>query len=377
MMSILALIISLSCLSQEKREQLAILVPSEERLNLKTLEKLSDPWGLLWRPGQTINIKFLNGSTWQQEQVKKYAIEWTYYANLKFNFIEYGFAHIKIGFADDNESWSQIGKNSLQISQSNESMHFGGIEETSEPKVIKRVVLHEFGHALGFGHEHQNPLANIDWHESKVYEHYSDQFTKEEIRRNVLTKIKSSIYSDFDPQSIMMYGVQSDDTKTGEAYPSTYELSEIDKQVAEVIYPFSSTFPCIANLYIPSAYFNSVIVDHNIYRRGAKGMLIHINIETYNLLEAKCKLTAYFSFDGGQALNDYNDNYCTTDGKVAISIDLKPNYQDAIFSDVTLFMPYDELHLANGVHNLYFELQLISNNRLVHWSNPVYFTVTK
>ena len=35
-------------------------------------------------------------------------------------------------------------------------------------EVTKRSVLHETGHALGFGHEHQHPQGNIQWNSKAV-----------------------------------------------------------------------------------------------------------------------------------------------------------------------------------------------------------------
>ena len=40
-------------------------------------------------------------------------------------------------------------------------MNYGWIDADSPEEELRSVVLHEFGHALGLIHEHQNPLSGI------------------------------------------------------------------------------------------------------------------------------------------------------------------------------------------------------------------------
>ena len=42
-------------------------------------------------------------------------------------------------------------------------MNFGWLETDTPDHEYLRVVLHEFGHALGLIHEHQNPADGIEW----------------------------------------------------------------------------------------------------------------------------------------------------------------------------------------------------------------------
>ncbi|KPM39403.1 hypothetical protein AK830_g7146 [Neonectria ditissima] len=39
-----------------------------------------------WLAGRELKIGFQGGSTWQKDQVKKYAPEWCQYANIKFTY---------------------------------------------------------------------------------------------------------------------------------------------------------------------------------------------------------------------------------------------------------------------------------------------------
>ena len=56
-------------------------------------------------------------------------------------------------------------------------MNYGWLEPDTELREYQRVVRHEFGHALGMIHEHQNPAAQgqIPWDKPKVYAYYAQQ----------------------------------------------------------------------------------------------------------------------------------------------------------------------------------------------------------
>lgn len=52
-------------------------------------------------------------------------------------------------------------------------MNYGWLYPDTPDQEYSRVVLHEFGHALGAIHEHQHPEAAIPWDKPKVYEYYA------------------------------------------------------------------------------------------------------------------------------------------------------------------------------------------------------------
>ena len=66
---------------------------------------------------------------------------------------------VRIGFDKKVGSWSYVGTNCRRVLPNKPTMNLGWIDDSNN--VLrddeKGVILHEFGHVLGFTHEHQSP----------------------------------------------------------------------------------------------------------------------------------------------------------------------------------------------------------------------------
>lgn len=233
-------------ISDQKTEATAILASIKElspQQNAKLEEVKSqqpekfrpDGLGKLWPAGTTLRIRFLDGSAKQRDEVRRIAVEWTKYANLRFEFVTTGEAEIRISFKPDDGAWSYVGTDALSISKSEPTMNLGWIE--------KETVLQQFGHALGLIKEHQNPKANIPWNKKVVYKAMTGApnfWSKQTVDANIFAKYPAENlpggYRDFDPHSIMAYYFPEEWTG-GVSMGGIKALSKSDKELIAKLYP--------------------------------------------------------------------------------------------------------------------------------------------
>src|SRR5262245_17319860 len=105
-----------------------------------------------WTNGSTLRCRFLDGSAKMQKKVEAFAHQWEQHANLRFRFVTSGQAEIRISFFADSGSWSAVGRDALNTSYfplHQPTMNYGWLRDNTDDDEYSRVVLHEFGHAIG------------------------------------------------------------------------------------------------------------------------------------------------------------------------------------------------------------------------------------
>jgi hypothetical protein len=193
---------------------------------------------LCWDAGDTIKVQFLDGSPEEAAFVLKTASEWSRFANIRFAAVKTGgdvrVTFNALGFA------ARIGQDALTTAEDEPTVLLGfGSSPLAD---WRRHVLHEFGHVLGFSHEHRSPAANIRWNKSAVIQFYTNlkpPWTVKQIYENILdppTSSGNATWTQFDPKSIMLYPVPKEHTEDHVEFGWNTELSEMDKQKAAELY---------------------------------------------------------------------------------------------------------------------------------------------
>lgn len=85
--------------------------------------------------------------------------------------------------------------------------------------------------------------------------------------------------------------------------------------------------------------------EHNVFEGNKKGMNIKVYYEVSNARNKTIQIACYFYDRYGNALKDKNQNYRTKNGDVAVHKNVTMT-TDSSYSLITIFMPYDELHVS-------------------------------
>lgn len=260
-----AFVIDLNMLVPLEQQQEAVLYALQERASNAPDPDAGGKVSLavarnrLWEPGKRLRVHFLDASAYPNskqrvEMVIETAKEWTQYANLSLDVSEDQDAELRVSFNAQDGCWSFIGTDARTRHPSQATINlsiFGGQEVRAD---YRKYVLHEFGHAIGCIHEHQTPIAGIQWNKPVVYKYYMDNFHWDppkvdfnvfhifaQASTNHVAGPNDPIVVDYtpkmDPTSIMVYPIPKAHTLNGYCVEWRDDLSEMDKKFIELMYP--------------------------------------------------------------------------------------------------------------------------------------------
>jgi hypothetical protein len=205
------------------------------------------PIGKTWMNGSTLRVRFLGGTSAQQALAREQAQWWSDHANLAFAFGNAPDAEIRVTFDPTDGAWSYVGTDCRQIPLAEATMNLGFLDGGTAG--------HEFGHAIGLAHEHQNPGGGIQWNEDVVITELakSPNFWDEQTtRHNVLNKyqIDQVNSTGFDPESIMLYFFPAAWTLNGVGTEANEDLSDMDQAfvTSAKMYPRDAPTPPTAEV---------------------------------------------------------------------------------------------------------------------------------
>lgn len=202
------------------------------------------PRGKTWINGEALSVRFLGGSTAQRKIARDQARWWSDVANLTFRFDDAPNAEIRISFDQGDGAWSYIGTDCRSIPLNEATMNLGFLDGGT--------AAHEFGHAIGLAHEHQNPAGGIQWNEAVVIREMarSPNFWDEATtRHNILRRYRAEQVNGtaFDPDSVMLY-----------FFPAAWTLNGIGTEANEILSAMDKSFIAGARMY-PKA--GAVVTD--------------------------------------------------------------------------------------------------------------------
>jgi hypothetical protein len=196
-----------------------------------------------WTSNQTLLVHFDARNEVLRKRVIAVANEWAKFCGMAFqDTVNRSMAQIRVTF-EGKQYASAVGRECFSpLYAGRPTMYLGGLDTMRDERNFRRIVLHEFGHALGLEHELRNPRLQIPWDTAAVIKYYRDHYRwdKAKVYKNILTPLdvaKGKRYDEFDSSSIMIYAVPDTLTKGRMKIEWTYELSLTDKKGIGKWYP--------------------------------------------------------------------------------------------------------------------------------------------
>ena len=196
-------------------------------------------------------------------------------------------ANIRISF-EDSGSWSLIGTDCLN--EKGATMNFAWMDVAT--------VCHEFGHALGMIHEHQNLNNNpIHWDLEKLYKwgEETQGWSKTDVDDQIVNKYDLTLVngSTFDPLSVMLYFFPPELTTDKKGTHQNLRLSGLDVEWIVKMYPDGPESP--EDFYLKT-YGQELSYAINLSLGIKNNMLPKILILTVSVLSLVLVLFIYIHY---------------------------------------------------------------------------------
>lgn len=188
-----------------------------------------------FKSGSTVTIRVETDDTSKKQQVQNVLQKYAFpYINLQFKFVG-----------------QEVAKPNYRIILGESNKFSGGVtigigteySITNIYDINQGTILHEFGHALGRFHEHQNPDTSnpLKFISDRVYTYYREKmgWDKSTVDEQILQKLPIELVSilPFDLDSIMNYNIPSNLNQDGVSTHRGNEYSKGDKEWFKLVYP--------------------------------------------------------------------------------------------------------------------------------------------
>jgi hypothetical protein len=224
---------------------------SQEAVMLESVVDTSAVW-----PFRRISVCFMDGGPEARMHVARVAQRWMASTGLQLDFgppdsprscDPANRSNIRVSFTGAGH-WSYVGKEANVIPATSATLNLQGMDQAAFTDKDDGVILHEFGHAIGFKHEHQSPASvcegEFDW--DYLYGAMGRWgWSKAKVDHNMRqlpasTKLAASV---FDPQSVMLYSLRRNyfraDLVTLTCFipAANTAISQSDREAAATAYP--------------------------------------------------------------------------------------------------------------------------------------------
>ena len=176
------------------------------------------------------------------ERILTHANAWGQFCNVLFTRGNGAEAQVRITLRGEGY-WSYLGTDVLSIPPNEPTMCLQDFGMRTPESEYRRVVRHEFGHTLGFPHEHMRRelVARLDRRKTTSYFRRTQGWSAAMVQQQILTPLEErSIMGTTraDATSIMAYSIPSACLKPGQPpIPGGADIDPVDQEFAGRLYP--------------------------------------------------------------------------------------------------------------------------------------------
>jgi len=134
----------------------------------------------------------------------------------------------------------------------------------------------------------------------------------------------------------------------------------------------------------PSARFSKLWVKYGKKQNGKLGLIVHLRFNVNNLLNFPAKIAVGFAQRTSRdpstrrfkytALRTSVNKYRSPSGQVTLYQVIRPQYVNAVYKDLKLFVPYEAFGLSSGKHvlKLHADLIYLDGSLLQHFGEKLF-----
>ncbi|MFQ5529541.1 MAG: hypothetical protein ACE5FP_04265 [Gemmatimonadota bacterium] len=120
--------------------------------------------------------------------------------------------------------------------------------------------------------------------------------------------------------------------------------------------------------------YDRMWADYDVTQGNETGILFHVTFSVQHMKGVSGHVAYGFEKENGDRLYTSNSSYVSTNGQLTVYREIQPSYENTTYEDLQVFIPYREITVGEGSHDLRVHVDVIygdgGNVHLTYYSFP-------